>query len=80
MNPLLGRDHTRNDVEGPGPVDVGGFGVHGEGDAHRAVGQLGRLLASGELVAERDEVTHHPFARRARTTLDQQLVPTSGLL
>ncbi len=78
--PLLGRDHPRNDVEGPVPVDVGGLAVHGEGDTHRADGQLRRLLAPGELVAQRHEVTHHPFTGWAWVPVDQQLVPASRAL
>ena len=39
--PLRGRNDARDDVEGPGAVDLAGFGVDGEGDAHGLDRQVG---------------------------------------
>ena len=69
--PLLGGYHTRDHVEGPGLVDIGGFGIHGEGDPHRPDSQFGCLLARHQPGPERHQVTHHPVAGMTGLTVEQ---------
>ncbi len=47
--PLARGHRARNDVEGPGTVDVLAFAVDGEGHAHLGNGPFGRFLATAEL-------------------------------
>jgi hypothetical protein len=74
--PLLGRDHARDHVEGPGAIDVGAVAVDGERDAHRPDGEIGCLLAGDQLVdAQLAEPGDEVRAGVARTTVVDQLVP-----
>ena len=50
--PFLRGDDPRNDVEGPGAVDVLAFAVDREGDAHLDDGALGSFLAGLELLGD----------------------------
>jgi hypothetical protein len=73
--PLAQVDDPGDDVERPRPVDVALLGVDRERDAHRGDGELGGLLALGQLGAQLVEVAHDTRAARSGRVGAEHLVP-----
>ena len=81
--PLPPGNNPRDQIEGPGAIDVAGLGVNGKRDAHFTDGQLGRRAAGGEFVfgqfAEQFDGGPGHLPRQARGG-DQLVVVIAGAI